>query len=124
MLLYNGQTSNGNGDFVSLNLVGGHLQFRYDLGSGMANITSGPGLVETDKWHRVKITRNGPHGTLQVMFSIIRIKGVTNRHVLVRYLQVNEGPVHSGSSFAPLSELNLETPLYLGGYRYAYSLNR
>ena len=74
MLLYNGQTSNGNGDFVSLNLVGGHLQFRYDLGSGMANITSGPGLVETDKWHRVKITRNGPHGTLQVMFSIIRIK--------------------------------------------------
>ena len=38
--------------------------------------------------------------------------------------QVNDGTVHSGSSFAPLSELNLETPLYLGGYRYAYSLNR
>lgn len=39
VLLYNGQESLGRGDFVALNLVGGKVQFLYDLGSGMANIT-------------------------------------------------------------------------------------
>lgn len=39
LLLYNGQLKNGKGDFISLNLVQGHLQFRFNLGSGIANIT-------------------------------------------------------------------------------------
>ncbi len=39
VLLYNGQLHNRRGDFISVNLVNGHVQFRYDLGSGMANIT-------------------------------------------------------------------------------------
>ena len=38
--------------------------------------------------------------------------------------QVNDGAKVSGSSFAPLSELNLETPLYLGGYPHAQNINR
>ena len=106
MILYNGQTSNGNGDFLSLNLVSGRVQYRFDLGSGVANLTSGgeANLVQKDpskypiamnEWHSVKITRNGPHGTLQV----------------------DEGPIVSGSSLAPLTELNLGTSLYLGGFR-------
>jgi hypothetical protein len=37
LLLYNGQNANGHGDFLSINLVGGHVQLRYDLGSGPAN---------------------------------------------------------------------------------------
>ena len=40
LLLYNGQNSNGHGDFLSINLVGGHVQLRYDLGSGPANLTT------------------------------------------------------------------------------------
>ena len=28
LILYNGQQSNGHGDFMSLNLVQGHMQFR------------------------------------------------------------------------------------------------
>ena len=96
MLLYNGQTSNGNGDFVSLNLVNGLIQYKYDLGSGIANLTSGmKGKITLNEWHSVKITRNGPHGTLQV----------------------DGGAVVSGSSPAALTELNLETPLYLGGFK-------
>ena len=104
MLLYNGQTSNGNGDFLSLNLVDGLIQYRYDLGSGVANLTSAPdnARISLNQWHSVKITRNGPHGTLQV----------------------DDGKIVSGSSFAPLTELNLETSLFLGGFRYAYTLNR
>lgn len=106
MILYNGQTSSGNGDFVSINLVNGRVQYRYDLGSGLANLTAGgeANLVLGDpakypialnEWHSVKVTRNGPHGSLQV----------------------DDGPVVTGGSAAPLNELNLETPLYLGGFK-------
>ena len=48
-----------------------YLQFRYDLGSGLANITAPPldgGGIKLDSWHHVTITRNGPHGTIQVIF--------------------------------------------------------
>lgn len=94
LLLYNGQNSNGNGDFLSINLVNGHVQLRYDLGSGVANLTS-QDKIKSNVWHSVKVTRNGPYGTLQV----------------------NNGQVASGLSPGSLSELNLELPLYLGGYR-------
>lgn len=39
LLLYDGQLVGGRGDFISLNLVNGYVQFRFDLGSGTANIT-------------------------------------------------------------------------------------
>lgn len=39
ILLYSGQLRNGKGDFISLNLIHGHLQFRFNLGSGIANMT-------------------------------------------------------------------------------------
>lgn len=39
MLLYTGQSTKAKGDFISINLVNGYLQFRYNLGSGIANIT-------------------------------------------------------------------------------------
>ena len=94
LILYNGQNSNGNGDFLSLALINGHLQLRYDLGSGFANLTS-PEKVTQNEWHSVKITRNGPFGTMQL----------------------NTGQLVTGMSPGSLTELNLEMPLYLGGYR-------
>jgi hypothetical protein len=33
-------SDSGSGDFFSLSLVAGYIQFKYDLGSGLANITS------------------------------------------------------------------------------------
>lgn len=36
LLLYNGQKTDGRGDFVSLALRDRHLEFRYDLGKGAA----------------------------------------------------------------------------------------
>lgn len=45
VLLYNGQLHNRRGDFISVNLVNGHVQFRYDLGSGIANITWVCGII-------------------------------------------------------------------------------
>ena len=39
VILYGTQDEANTGDFLSLSLVNGYLQFRYDLGSGIANIT-------------------------------------------------------------------------------------
>jgi len=38
VILYGSQSSQVNGDYLSLNLVDGVLQLRYDLGSGSAHI--------------------------------------------------------------------------------------
>ena len=38
IILYNGQEM-GKGDYITLLLTNGYVQFFYDLGSGMANIT-------------------------------------------------------------------------------------
>ena len=39
ILLYNGQNTNGKGDYISVHIINSHVQFRFDLGSGAANIT-------------------------------------------------------------------------------------
>lgn len=38
-LLYNGQLTSGKGDFIALNIINRHVQFRFNLGSGIANLT-------------------------------------------------------------------------------------
>lgn len=38
LFLYNGQKMDRTGDFISLNLVNGYVEFRFDLGSGAAVI--------------------------------------------------------------------------------------
>ncbi|CAH1955675.1 unnamed protein product [Acanthoscelides obtectus] len=91
LIFYSGQMKNGKGDFVSLNLARGHLQFRFNLGSGIANITSRESLT-LNKWHWVRVYREGREGILQVdNASIVR-----------------------GYSGTPLTELNLQTPFFIG----------
>nr|XP_022901915.1 agrin-like isoform X3 [Onthophagus taurus] len=91
LILYNGQMKNGRGDFISLNLVHGYVQFRFNLGSGIANITSKETIIPGN-WHWIRITRNGRDGTLQLDNATI-VKG------------------HSGQ---PLTELNLDLPFFIG----------
>ncbi|KAK1128127.1 hypothetical protein K0M31_003612 [Melipona bicolor] len=101
LLLYNGQLNNGRGDFISLNLVQGKLEFRFNLGSGIANITS-PDPVTLDTWHCVRISRLGREGVLQL----------------------DDGTVARGLSGSPLTELNLEMPLYVGGVKHWREVHR
>ncbi|KAK7792852.1 hypothetical protein R5R35_009634 [Gryllus longicercus] len=101
VLIYNGQLANGKGDFISLNIVKGHVQFRFDLGSGIANITS-ENVITPGQWHAVKVTRVNQEGTLQL----------------------DEGVISKGSSGASLTELNLELPFYLGGISSLAEINR
>ncbi|GJQ68230.1 hypothetical protein Trydic_g10765 [Trypoxylus dichotomus] len=91
LILYSGQFKNGKGDFIALNLIRGYLQFRFNLGSGIANITS-KDTITLEKWYLVKIVRNGREG----------------------FLQLNNSTIVRGYSSPSLTELNLELPLYIG----------
>lgn len=55
LLLYNGQKTDGRGDFVSLALRDGHLEFRYDLGKGAAVIRCAWGA-----WAGAQAAASGP----------------------------------------------------------------
>uniref|UniRef100_A0A674HUH7 Agrin n=1 Tax=Taeniopygia guttata TaxID=59729 RepID=A0A674HUH7_TAEGU len=92
LILYNGQRSDGGGDFVSLALHGGHLEFRFDLGKGPALLRSRE-PVPLDTWVSVRLERSGRKGVLRV----------------------NGGPAVTGESPVPHMVLNLKEPLYLGG---------
>ncbi|XP_006886016.1 PREDICTED: LOW QUALITY PROTEIN: agrin [Elephantulus edwardii] len=92
LLLYNGQKTDGRGDFVSLALHGRHLEFRYDLGKGAAVIRSKE-PVALGTWTRVSLERSGRKGALRV----------------------GDGPRVLGESPVPHTVLNLKEPLYVGG---------
>ncbi|CAG7786347.1 unnamed protein product [Allacma fusca] len=92
LILYNGQDANGKGDFIAIFLSNGLLNFFFDLGSGIANLTwSQPFTL--NKWHWIVASREGRDGKLQI-----------DGHLP---LIVKSPPT--------LSELNLELPLFFGG---------
>uniref|UniRef100_A0A8C5VMH6 Agrin n=1 Tax=Microcebus murinus TaxID=30608 RepID=A0A8C5VMH6_MICMU len=97
LLLYNGQKTDGKGDFVSLALHDRRLEFRYDLGKGAAIIRSKE-PVALGTWTRVSLERNGRKGSLRVGDGprVLGESPVSPRHV-------------------PHTILNLKEPLYVGG---------
>ncbi|XP_064212839.1 basement membrane-specific heparan sulfate proteoglycan core protein [Tribolium castaneum] len=57
LLLYNGDKgSDRNGDFISLALVNGVPEFRFNLGGGVATVTADR-PVTLNEWHTIKIIR-------------------------------------------------------------------
>ncbi|XP_078095298.1 basement membrane-specific heparan sulfate proteoglycan core protein isoform X4 [Mustelus asterias] len=79
-------------DFVSVAMLNGHLEFRYDLGSGLAVLQSAK-PVALNKWHRLKAHRHNKDGLL-IIDSEKEIRSVS-----------------PGKS----QGLNLRSPMYLGG---------
>ncbi|KAK2106116.1 Basement membrane-specific heparan sulfate proteoglycan core protein [Saguinus oedipus] len=92
VLLFSGGKSGPVEDFVSLAMVGGHLEFRYELGSGLAILRSTEPLA-LGRWHRVSAERLNKDGSLRV----------------------NGGRPVLRSSPGKSQGLNLHTLLYLGG---------
>ncbi|XP_046324592.1 basement membrane-specific heparan sulfate proteoglycan core protein isoform X2 [Marmota monax] len=92
ILLFSGGKAGPVEDFVSLAMVGGHLEFRYELGSGLAVLRS-PEPLALGRWHRASAERLNKDGGL-------RVDG--GRPVL-------------RSSPGKSQGLNLHTLLYLGG---------
>ncbi|XP_064642356.1 agrin-like isoform X19 [Lineus longissimus] len=99
VLLYNGQNKDGKGDYLSLNLVNGYLQFKFDLGSGSANIVS-TGKVSKNEWHKVVIERNKQSG----------------------FMDLNDEARVNGRSKGLLQSLNLDQQLYIGGFRNKFGV--
>nr|XP_033777434.1 agrin isoform X2 [Geotrypetes seraphini] len=92
LIFYNGQKTDGRGDFVSLALHNGHLEYRYDLGKGAAVIKSKE-RIALDTWVSVSLERSGRKGLMSI----------------------SNGEQITGESPAPHTALNLKEPLYVGG---------
>uniref|UniRef100_A0A3Q3MSD4 Heparan sulfate proteoglycan 2 n=1 Tax=Labrus bergylta TaxID=56723 RepID=A0A3Q3MSD4_9LABR len=93
MILYNGQRRTTGADFISLGLVGGRLEFRFDVGSGMASIRD-PNPIKLGEFHTVELSRNSTLG----------------------YIIVDGGEPINGSSQGKFQGLDLNEELHVGGY--------
>uniref|UniRef100_A0A674DER8 Heparan sulfate proteoglycan 2 n=1 Tax=Salmo trutta TaxID=8032 RepID=A0A674DER8_SALTR len=93
MIIYNGQKRTMGADFISLGLVGGRPEFRFDVGSGMATIRY-PTPIKLGEFHTIELHRNQTQGTI-----------IVDR----------EAPVN-GSSQGKFQGLDLNEELYVGGY--------
>uniref|UniRef100_A0A8C2BAC3 EGF like, fibronectin type III and laminin G domains n=1 Tax=Cyprinus carpio TaxID=7962 RepID=A0A8C2BAC3_CYPCA len=101
LLLYCGENEHGRGDFTSLALVRGKLHYRFNCGTGAAQIVSDSSIV-IGQWHRVTIFRDGMNGWLRLD---------------------NDTPV-SGRSQGQYTKITFRTPLFLGGAPNGYWLVR
>ncbi|XDV46077.1 hypothetical protein PO909_014036, partial [Leuciscus waleckii] len=79
-------------DFVTLSMVDGHVEFRYELGTGQAVLRSQE-PVSLDQWHRLVAERLNKDGSLKVDHA----REITR------------------SSPGKAQGLNIHTPMYLGG---------
>ncbi|XP_037339550.2 pikachurin [Pungitius pungitius] len=99
LLLYCGENEHGRGDFTSLALVRGKLHYRFDCGTGAAQIASESRVV-VGQWHAVTVFRDGMSGWLRVD---------------------NDAPV-SGRSQGQYTKITFRSPLYVGGSPSAHWL--
>uniref|UniRef100_A0AAQ5Z525 Agrin n=1 Tax=Amphiprion ocellaris TaxID=80972 RepID=A0AAQ5Z525_AMPOC len=97
VIFYNGQKSDGKGDFISLSLNDGILEFRYDLGKGSAIIRSKE-AIQLNVWNTINLERSNRKGEIMV-----------NKKDPVR----GEAPVRN--SKLTYSYLNLKESLFVGG---------
>ncbi|KAL1021294.1 hypothetical protein UPYG_G00011350 [Umbra pygmaea] len=65
MIFYNGQKADGKGDFISLSLNDGILEFRYDLGKGPAVIRS-KDKMKMGVWNTVTLERASRKGEINI----------------------------------------------------------
>ncbi|XP_063965931.1 agrin-like isoform X1 [Lytechinus pictus] len=101
VIFYNGQSTDGRGDFISLNIRDGFLEFRYDLGSSIAEIKS-IDRIALNEWHTVRVIRMGKSGEMIL----------------------NNLPPVKGTSPPGASQLNLRQPLFIGGVRSYGKISR
>lgn len=92
VFFYNGAKMDGTGDFVSLQMTDGHVEFRFDLSTGTAVLRS-PYPVALGEWHLVKASRTGRLGILVV----------------------DNQPTVEAHSPGAFTQLSLPLNLYLGG---------
>ncbi|XP_067228326.1 agrin isoform X1 [Chanodichthys erythropterus] len=92
MIFYNGQKTDGKGDFISLSLNDGILEFRYDLGKGPAVIRSKE-KIKLNEWNTVNLERASRKGEISINGKDPVRGEAPNQHI----------------------DLNLKEPLFVGG---------
>jgi hypothetical protein len=92
VILYNGVSGPGSGDYVAIVLSNGFVHFSYDLGSGAIQLQSTRPL-QLEAWHTISAVRVASTGSLQV-----------NNDVIV-----------SGRSPGSSQALNVDGSLWIGG---------
>lgn len=103
ILMYCSQSDEGLGDFVALVIKNKHVEFRYDIGSGLAIIRS-THVLQPGVWTHVSVNRDFREGNLTV----------------------NAEPTVGGKSPGTARTMSLNTPLYIGGVdrrRIAVNIN-
>ncbi|XP_054439927.1 pikachurin [Pteronotus mesoamericanus] len=90
VLLYSYDT--GSKDFLSLNMAGGHVEFRFDCGSGTAVLRSEDPLA-LGHWHELRVSRTAKNGLLQV----------------------DKQKVVEGMAAGGFTQINCNTDIFIGG---------
>ncbi|XP_018405456.1 PREDICTED: basement membrane-specific heparan sulfate proteoglycan core protein-like [Cyphomyrmex costatus] len=102
ILMYCSQNDEGLGDFAALVIKDRHVEFRFDIGSGITTIRS-PYSVQPGVWAHVTL----------------------NRDFKDAKLSVNGESFVEGKSLGAARTMNLNTPLYIGGVdRRRITINR
>nr|XP_050845973.1 basement membrane-specific heparan sulfate proteoglycan core protein isoform X24 [Vespula vulgaris] len=102
ILIYCSQSEEGLGDFAALIIKNKHVEFRYDIGSGMATLRSNY-IVQPGTWTYVTV----------------------NRDFKEAKLSVNGEPFIEARSPGGARTMTLNTPLYIGGVdRRKITLNK
>ena len=63
LMLYSGQTADGSGDFISFGMRDRHAEFRLDVGSGPAVVSSDP--LQLDRWYTARVRRHRKDGIMR-----------------------------------------------------------
>lgn len=90
VLLYSYDT--GSKDFLSLNMAGGHVEFRFDCGSGTGVLRSEDPLT-LGQWHELRVSRTAKNGILQV----------------------DKQKVVEGMAKGGFTQINCNTDIFIGG---------
>ncbi|XP_060073482.1 basement membrane-specific heparan sulfate proteoglycan core protein-like [Ylistrum balloti] len=120
IILYSGHDEQGSGDYISVALRNGYVEYKYNTGSGPATLNSKNRLT-VGQWTRVSLSKNNQEGTLIVNneepvkvwpWSYYRdqYRNYYNYH-LHRQYRYRRAATSPGNTVG----LDLRTNLYLGG---------
>ncbi|XP_021372607.1 basement membrane-specific heparan sulfate proteoglycan core protein-like isoform X2 [Mizuhopecten yessoensis] len=120
IIVYSGHDEQGSGDYISVALRNGYLEYKYNTGSGPATLNS-RNLLTVGEWTRVSLSKNNQEGTLIVNneepvkvwpWSYYRdqYRNYYNYHLRRQY-RFRRAATSPGNTVG----LDLRTKLYLGG---------
>ena len=78
-----------------LQIVEGHLQLRFDFGSGAGVVNLDWANVDDGKWHHVTVSRQGNHATLILDHGLHRAWNKSPGKM--RILNLDENPIYFGA---------------------------